>query len=245
MGTNIWYLQSLSPRQGVGTPGGVRKNVNSLLESLEKFGLPVSRRAARDLEKYCNENLVEENEDVSSLIGQERADEIKKLASRLRPTINAESLGLFAYLTTEKRFSTENLMTDPWKLFAEGIKGRIDDVPVRDIEDAAKCIVFERATAAAFHLLRATEAVLKQFYCHHIRRNRGQLMWGPMISGLRAKRNPPDSALLDHLDSIRRNFRNPTQHPEKIYDMVEAQDLFGVCIDVLNRMSSDLPDRSQ
>jgi len=41
----------------------------------------------------------------------------------------------------------------------------------------------------------------------------------------------------DHLDHIRRSFRNPTQHPDKIYDIQEAQDLFGLCVDAVNRMS--------
>jgi len=38
------------------------------------------------------------------------------------------------------------------------------------------------------------------------------------------------------LDNIRRSFRNPTQHPDKIYDIQEVQDLFGLCIDAINRM---------
>jgi len=47
----------------------------------------------------------------------------------------------------------------------------------------------------------------------------------------------PDPLILDHLDHIRRSFRNPTQHPDKIYDIQEAQDLFGLCVDAVNRMS--------
>jgi hypothetical protein len=39
---------------------------------------------------------------------------------------------------------------------------------------------------------------------------------------------------------IRTNYRNPTQHPEAIYTIDTAQDLFGVCIDVLGKMASEL-----
>jgi len=42
--------------------------------------------------------------------------------------------------------------------------------------------------------------------------------------------------LFDNLDNIRFNFRNPTQHPETIYDIELSQDLFSICIDVINRM---------
>ena len=46
--------------------------------------------------------------------------------------------------------------------------------------------------------------------------------------------------LLNNLDNIRQSFRNPTQHPEKIYDIQEVQDLWSLCVDVVNRMSSDI-----
>lgn len=58
-----------------------------------------------------------------------------------------------------------------------------------------------------------------------------------MVEQLRKKcsKRPPRE-LLDALDRIRENFRNPTNHPDKIYDIEEVQDLFGLCLDVINRM---------
>lgn len=53
----------------------------------------------------------------------------------------------------------------------------------------------------------------------------------------------PQKELLDNLDNIRVSFRNPTQHPEKRYDIDEAQDLFNLCIEVVNRMAKDLLKR--
>ena len=240
LGTNIWYLQTMHVGRRINSKGGVRQNVESLGSKLDEFGLPVSSRAARRLISFCEERFTDGEDDKFSA---EDCVEVVRLANELRPTINAESVGLFAHITTERRYSSEYLLKDPWKLFAHQVRSRLDDVAINDVEEASKCIVFERPTAAAFHLMRATESTLKHFYCYLIKRNRCQLMWGPMVSGLRAKRNPPDTALLDHLDGIRRNFRNPTQHPEKVYDMTEAEDLFGVCIDVINRMTAEMPDR--
>jgi hypothetical protein len=56
-----------------------------------------------------------------------------------------------------------------------------------------------------------------------------------MIKHLRERRSAPPKVLLDHLDGIRTNFRNPTQHPDATYDIHEAQDLFSVCVDAVNR----------
>jgi hypothetical protein len=46
----------------------------------------------------------------------------------------------------------------------------------------------------------------------------------------------------NHLDNIRVSFRNPTQHPEAIYDIHEVQDLWSICVDVINRMVKILKD---
>jgi hypothetical protein len=51
----------------------------------------------------------------------------------------------------------------------------------------------------------------------------------------------PDPAVLEHLDSIRKRFRNPTQHPEKVYDIEETQNLFGQCLSVIEAMVADAP----
>lgn len=242
-GTNIWYLQSLDHGNNIETKdgGGIRPNLENLIQGLENFGFPVTRRAAFNLEEFCREAFEgKQNEDTLS---KEQVSEIRRLASALRPTFDAEAAGLSAYILTEKRYPLESLTADPWKLFAEHVKLRLADVAVLDIEEAAKCIAFQRSTAAAFHLMRATESTLKEFYCHNVKRNRSDLMWGPMISSLRSRKGIHSGALIDHLDNLRRNFRNPTQHPEKIYDLTEVQDLFGVCIDVINRMTSTMPVR--
>jgi hypothetical protein len=67
-------------------------------------------------------------------------------------------------------------------------------------------------------------------------------MWGPILadfpkhpSVIKIITDP--EALLAQLDYIRRQFRNPTQHPEKVYDIEETQDLWGLCTDVITRMA--------
>ncbi len=66
-------------------------------------------------------------------------------------------------------------------------------------------------------------------------------MWTNMLDQLKAKkRDKPPKPLLDSLDMIRANYRNPTQHPEATYNIDSAQDLMGVCVDLINKMTKDL-----
>ena len=113
------------------------------------------------------------------------------------------------------------------------------DIARIDFAEAAQCIAFMRSTAAAFHMLRGTESVLRHFYSQKIKRKRVELTWGPIVSELRSKTRI-SSLLLNHLDHIRSGFRNPTAHPEKVYDIDEAQDLLSLCVDATNRMMQDL-----
>ena len=89
---------------------------------------------------------------------------------------------------------------------------KLSPIAKSDLEEAGKCIAFELPTAAAFHLLRATESVLREFYLKLIIRGRiNNLMWGNIIQDLKRKRNArPYEELLNHLDHIRNAFRNPT-----------------------------------
>src|SRR6202012_2778908 len=131
------------------------------------------------------------------------------------------------------------LLTDPAALFAPGIFHSLDSGSAYDLSEACRCLAFECSTAAAFHMMRGTEATLRHFYCYVVRRSRlpkERRMWGPMVEAMRKRSSPPSKALLDNLDAIRHNFRNPTQHPDAIFSIDQSQDLLGLVIPVINTM---------
>lgn len=155
----------------------------------------------------------------------------------LEHTFAAEAGGRSAFVVTEKRIDVEKLLSDVSGLLIPAVFDSMPEIAKYDFTEAGKCIAFDRPTAAAFHLLRATESVLREFYCSIVKQNRVRvLLWKPMVEHLKKRRKKPPEELLNHLDHIRNSFRNPTQHPEKIYDIQEVQDLFSLCIDVVNRM---------
>ena len=161
----------------------------------------------------------------------------------LRGTLEAELKGLQAYTVTPKRIDTTKLIEEIPGLLAPDVFSKLPDIARYDLNEAGVCIAFDRPTAAAFHLMRATESVLRAFYHALVKRNRVREMWGPIIKDLRGRRKArPYEVLLNHLDHIRHSFRNPTQHPDAIYDIHEVQDLWELCIDAINRMSKALED---
>ncbi|WP_369045202.1 hypothetical protein [Sinomonas sp. P10A9] len=158
----------------------------------------------------------------------------------VREALLAEAEGTVNYVASDKRYTVRKLTEEFTSLMAHGVYDALPEIAQRDFREAGKCIAYELPTSAAFHLMRGTEAVLRHYYEQKVRRSRiGEpRMWGPITNHLKDKKTP--SGLIEALDNIRRNYRNPTQHPDKIYDLDEAQDLLSLSLDVTNRMMRDL-----
>lgn len=216
-------------------------NIKQLLKYIDEFGLSVSKRASDKLGKL---KLEWQKFPKDHILNDVELKQLRTLLVKLEPTIIAETGGKFAYIVSEKRMDTNKLLNDTPSLFRKDVFNLLPDIAQFDFRQAGKCVAFEFHTAGAFHLLRGTEAVLRFFYCKIVKRKRvSPPNWGPIVSHLGRRRDPPPKELLQNLDNLRDSFRNPTQHPEKIYDTDEVQDLFGLCVDIVNRMILYLADK--
>ena len=243
-GTGVRYLQDARAGHRIHGTSHVLQNIAHLLRQLEELSLRVSARAADNLRELEAQLQATPND---AKLTESQATKLRECITQLRLTLRAELQGINAYTLSPKRIDVEKLTNDIPALLAPGVFAALTDVAQFDLTEAGKCIAFERPTAGAFHLLRATEEVLRRYYCYFVRRNRvDPLLWFPMVQALTqhrlAKRN---EALNRNLDNIRLSFRNPTQHPDKIYDIQEVQDLFGLCVDVINRMQRGLQGSSR
>ena len=235
-GTCCRYLQDASTTHGVKTEGGVLENLKLFFARLDQVGLPVTKRVANGALSSLQESLTEYED--KQLLTPEHAAELKAGIEKVRSTLDAEIQGVGAYTPTPKRLDLKKLLDDVPALFAPSVFDTLPEIARYDLTEAGRCIAFERPTAAAFHVLRATEGVLRFYYRTMVRQKRiASLNWGPIVHDLRRRtRTRKYSVLNNHLDNIRDSFRNPTQHPEARYDIQEVQDLWSVCVDVINRM---------
>jgi len=234
-GTCLRYLQDASPHYEVHSPGGIIVNINELFSTLEELKMSVTARLAH---QKLDDFVARLQEIDERYISKELADQLQETMTNLRETLESEIEGVGAYTPTPKRLDLDRLLNDVSTLFSPNVFVALPTIAQFDFGEAGKCIAFERPTAAAFHILRGTEDVLRFYYLNMVRHGRiGNLMWGPIVEDLaRHKATKKAAALNNHLDNIRRSFRNPTQHPEATYDIHEAQDLWAVCVDVVNRM---------
>jgi len=221
----------------------LRKGISNIEESLTDLGFDVSMQIVTS-ESFEKITLLLEEQDAKE--ESTISPEIVKLAhiefATLEKVIYAEACTKKIYSIPDRRFNSEYLLNEPHKLLEEGAFDLLSEIARSDISSSCRCILFGEATASAFHILRATEDVLKNYYYLHRKQKRlTKPMWGPMLEQLKAKKsNKPPLALLESLDLLRKNYRNPTQHPNALYTIDTAQDLFGVCLDVIGKMASEL-----
>jgi hypothetical protein len=241
-GTVLRFLQDADEGQRIQGKDRIARNLRGFLRALEDLGLTVTLNAAHHARLH---EKLEEFESVSAeaVLTKKEAADLRLAVDNVRLTLDAESLEKKAFVTAPKRWDVDRLLTDPGAIFAKDVFRELDPLASYDFSEACKCIAFERSTAGAFHMLRGTESVLRSFYCHNVRRKRlveKQRTWGAMLEQLRKKSAPPPKALLDNLDAIRHNFRNPTQHPDEIYSVDQAQDLLGLVVPAVNTMTTSM-----
>jgi len=180
------YLQDAQAGYPIHGSGYILENINVVLDKLKEYGLHVTFRAAIELRKLKQQFITLPSD---ATLSPEQAVTLQNVMRDLQRTLSAEASGIFAYIVTDKRLDVTKLLKNPGALFAPGVFEKLPEIARYDFAQAGRCIAFELPTAAAFHLLRGTEAVLRVFYCKSVKKNRvNPLLWGPMVDSLRRKK---------------------------------------------------------
>lgn len=240
LGLIIRHLQSVEDSYEVST---CIEFLDELEGYLDKSGLPVSLNA---FIKFLNPIRVKlKKRFLSNKIGSKIKKELMKDMNTLENVVFSEATIHKVYTIPKRRYNSEFLDIKPMELLNKGVFERLPEMAVFDFTSSCRCLLYGEGTASAFHILRTTEEVLKHFYFKYKKTKRlKKPMWGPMTKELRNKKtNRPEKTVMDSLDLVRNSYRNPTQHPEIKYDIESAQDLFGLCIDLINKMAIELETR--
>lgn len=226
------FLRLARAGRSIHGDGYVLDNINKFIKFIEDSDFIVTKETLYDLKKY--KKKLEKTPDNQKLT-QDEATELFKIMDKILFVVDAESKTKFVFTISEKRIDVNKLLFEINSLFAEGVFDILPDSIKIDFAECGNCIAFECSTASAFHILRGLEGLLRVLLKKlSPQTNVSQMNWRPLIRELRNLNIPDLSVLLDNLDRIRANYRNPTNHPEKIYNIEETQDLFNLCVGVVN-----------
>ncbi len=204
----------------------------------------------------------EQEQDAETKINYDKLQRIANTALKLQFLLKSELAIQQVYLiTTKGAYDIEMLIYEPERVFPTTLLRKIPEIKY-DITECAKALAFELPTACAFHLIRVFERVVRKYYIKHcndkelasnstLKETLGQLIVkmrpSPEIctKNKDCKKNPKDkNNLLDILESIKDNYRNPILHPEIHMDMEEVLMLLGVINGAVSLMLKELDEVS-
>lgn len=232
LGGQLSYLRSVNEGYRVHDPDTILDNINQFIANINKSELEVTKNALIKLKEFSKELEIT---DKDYRINKEEERVLFQIMDKILFVIKAESKSKFTFIISEKRIDVNKLLFDIKSILAHDVFDVLPDNIQYDIKESGKCIAYECPTASAFHVLRGVEGLLRTLLKKLSPQvDTSQMNWGPLIIELRNLNISDLSILLDNLDRIRDNYRNPTNHPEKIFNIEEAQDLFNMCVGVVN-----------
>jgi hypothetical protein len=217
--------------------------------------LSVSLSAANKLWRVITEFIPEKWEDVIAALpaADSPADTIlawrtaalRRAAGEFETVLAAECQVLDTYFVSKKgAYSTADLIERAHTVFPEQVLNQLPEQAKNDFDQAGKCIALDVPTAAAFHLLRGTEAVLRKYYEAVVpgpkKAPAKMRNWGVYIRLL--SQHGGEQKVISLLTHLKDAYRNPVLHPEENYTDDRAQVLFGVCVSAVVLMINEISE---
>jgi len=246
LGGRIRYLAGRNVGDSIIGSNLIWQNLQWLKRDLEELEFRVSfnlfERKFKQLEDDFTElSEIDDLDKNSNKLTKEQRDDLFKSIIAIEDTVFSEGKEHVIASPTPRRFSLDHLLNNPDLILGKEVFNSLTDIAKYDLKSCCKNLAFESPTSAAFHILRCIEECVRMLYRAYFPRKESSRPWGPLERELidKPKKPQPESILLEHLTHLRKRFRNPTDHPEKIYEIEEAEDLVHMAVDVINRIARD------
>lgn len=210
--------------------------------------LPSAAEKADQIGAILRSYLIPENLDpIPDVIAEIDVELLTKAVQEFETILNDELSKLPIFCLEDEKignFSIKKLLNGASNGYPTKARIRLTDGCKSEIDEAGKCLVYERSTAAGFHILRSVELTIRQylmaipgFTMPPLNRQN----WGVYLDLL--KENHAAKEVYDHLYNIKDNYRNPLMHPEDTLEIDEAVSLFAVAQSINEMLVTDMLKR--
>jgi hypothetical protein len=209
-------------------------------------GLKDSRASTQKMLKLCYDMIAAVHVDTKRLITQQEVSEFNQAKAEFEDNFEREHRNLCVFTVTPKGlYDTRLLIEKGEDKFLERTRSVFTEQVVYDLQQSGKCLAFEVPTAMAFHVMRATETLIKGYYKVLAGQEWPftQRDWGKYITELE-KLEAVSKVITGRLREIKELNRNPLIHPEEIISMEEAPVIFDLCNGVIYYMAEEIRKRS-
>lgn len=165
----------------------------------------------------------------------------------LRDELGRRLPGLYVYALTDKRaYDIDALINQPETMLSDEARSLLTDHQRDNWREAGRCLAYEVPTAAAFHVLRVVEGIVRKYYqiaaAQKFPERSGTVSLVTYIKRLRTDGNVP-RGITAALSQLRAVHRNPTMHPGPVLSQPQALSLVGLCVSVIDTIAEDIVAR--
>ena len=209
------------------------------------FDLTISRQSGIYLLDQISKlrNECESCEDETTVLEYREISPVQQAYREFEAVLKAELGQTGVFLVADKNaMNTLTLIEEGERAFPPDLATKVPEA-IPDVRDAMSCIALELPTAAAFHLHRANESVLKRYWRANTEEKiPAKSTMGHLVRKMEEKSIGKEE-IRSSLKDIIRLHRNPTVHPEqRIEDVEEAINLYGAIRSVIGFMTKEIPE---
>lgn len=201
-----------------------------------KYTHPCCLKGIRHWKKKLNKYKLGEKISVNDAV------ELSKAASHWKEHFTSYLVAHYFWEVNPKGFTDPHtLLKEPATFFEKRANWKkLSQTAKYDLSDAFRSLCFELPTPAAFMLWRACEDTLRRYHVKKLNTQlKGFLDWYRITRDLEASGRIPGH-IIDTLDLIRNNYRNPVAHPDERYTQKQTERLLHYAIDLLESMLNDM-----
>lgn len=144
-------------------------------------------------------------------------------------------------------YSTPDLIDNAEKVLPITVLERISTGVIEEIRQSGRCLAFDNATSSGFHIMRATEAVMHEYYLHVCKprpKPAGRLEnWGAYLTEFKKTNKAEVKEVVAILQQIKDRHRNLIMHPEIVLTPDEAFMLFEIAQGAIIAMANAFPKK--
>jgi hypothetical protein len=260
LGSDLRPLRMLGSRSDKLSVGialiSARGALNGILRGASWPKVAIAREAAENLERLVNSLWHEEFADPGTGdLAQEKLargeidssslDQIRRALDRLEVLLNAELSRAATFVAPQRGiYDTEFLVNAAEKSIPSALAPLMPDKAFAELHGAGRCLAFGLYTAAGFHMCRAIESVLEEYYFEFSGSRKALRSWHDYyreLEELRKTADPaPEVSTLAYINQLRQSTRNPIMHPRVVLDETDAMTIFDLGRGVMLKMAQEL-----
>lgn len=205
--------------------------------------LPSSHEKAESLYSRIQEDFTKLTEPWDPVLVEYKVQNLQGHLTSFETTLEDELSKVPIFCCEEDslgNLSVDKLLSGAHKGYPANVRVHASKECLAEIDEAGRCLVYERSTASGFHILRAVEMMIliylkavPGFVIPSINRQ----SWGEYIRAL--KDNGADKPTIDQMQNLKDNHRNPLMHPQDTLTMPEGVSLFAVCQSAIETIVAD------